>query len=336
MLNLNKRAYQLCEAMVSDAAELRIAARTLMCGTRIVDCGIEAEGSIEAGRRLAEVCLAGLGTVQVAPEQEVVSRATGADFSWFVPAPLDPALHSKYVMVASQAPVAACMASQYAGWEIKGEKFFAMGSGPMRAAAGREKLFDDIGHREQADQCVGVLECGKLPPEAVCIDIAEKCGVAPERLTLLVARTASAAGTMQIVARSIETALHKLHVLGFDLAQIESGCGLAPLPPVADDDLTAIGWTNDAILYGGQVGLCVNAAESTIEELGPRVPSSASPDFGRPFAEIFARYGGDFYRIDPMLFSPAMISFFIPGRPRECTYGRLAPEVLAESLGGGR
>ena len=54
------------------------------------------------------------------------------------------------------------MASQYAGWEIKGEKFFAMGSGPMRAAAGREALFDDIGHREKPDRCVGVLETSKL------------------------------------------------------------------------------------------------------------------------------------------------------------------------------
>ena len=34
----------------------------------------------------------------------------------------------------------------------------------------------------------------------------------------------------------------------------------------------------------------------------------ASPDYGRPFSEIFAGYNNDFYRIDPMLFSPAVIS----------------------------
>ena len=126
----------------------------------------------------------------------------------------------------------------------------------------------------------------------------------PNELTLLVARTSSPAGTVQIVARSVETALHKLHVLGFDLARIERGRGMAPLPPPCDDDLAAIGRTNDAILYGGVVELFVRGDDESLEEIGPRVPSSASADFGRPFAEIFARYEHDFYRIDPLLFQP--------------------------------
>ena len=111
-------------------------------------------------------------------------------------------------------------------------------------------FFKHIGHCERPDVCVGVLETGKLPPEEICLDIANKCGVSPDRLTLLVARTASLAGTVQIVARSVETALHKLHTLGFELNRIQFAEGVAPLPPLATDDLTAIGWTNDAILYG--------------------------------------------------------------------------------------
>ena len=42
------------------------------------------------------------------------------------------------IAVHVQHPVAACLASQYAGWAITPEGYFAMGSGPMRAAAGRE------------------------------------------------------------------------------------------------------------------------------------------------------------------------------------------------------
>jgi methenyltetrahydromethanopterin cyclohydrolase len=171
----------------------------------------------------------------------------------------------------------------------------------------------------------------------------------------LAARTASAAGTVQIVARSLETALHKLHTLNFDLSLVQGGFGIAPIPPPAKDDLTAIGWTNDAILYGGRVSLFVSADEKTIEEFGPRVPSSASPDYGRPFAEIFARYAGDFYKIDPMLFSPAEVSFsnfnfepkkekgmrfswadfgFLQAEPltTEMRFGSLAPNVLIESF----
>jgi methenyltetrahydromethanopterin cyclohydrolase len=176
---LNERAWELCDAMVADAEQLGIAVSKLACGTRLIDCGVKAAGSLEAGRRLAEVCLSGLGTVFLTP-----AKATG------------PSTHQ--VHVSTNAPVPACMASQYAGWEIKHEGFFAMGSGPMRAAAGREELFSHIGHRERADQCVGVMETSKLPPEAACRYIAEQCGITPDRLTLLVARTASAAGTVQV------------------------------------------------------------------------------------------------------------------------------------------
>jgi len=315
MSTLNERAWQLCDAMVADAEQLGIRVATLGCGTRIVDCGVAAAGSIEAGRRLAEVCLSGLGDVHVVRSD-------------------DEAPTEFEVRVATEEPVAACMASQYAGWEVQGEKFFAMGSGPMRAAAGREDLFNDIGHRERPDCSVGILEGGKLPPENVCFDIAAKCGVAPDRLMLLVARTASPAGTVQIVARSVETALHKLHVLGFNLKRIVRGSGTAPLPPIAENDLKAIGWTNDAILYGANVTLAVGGGLDDLATMGPRVPSCASKDFGRPFSEIFAQYDHDFYRIDPQLFSPAIVAFVDADDPsaEPLRFGSAAPAVLTESF----
>ena len=85
--------------------------------------------------------------------------------------------------------------------------------------------------------------------------IAAACQVEPSSVTLLVAPTASLAGGVQVVARSVETAMHKLAELKFDLARIVSAHGSAPLPPVAGDDLAAIGRTNDAILYGARVVL---------------------------------------------------------------------------------
>src|SRR6478672_3667454 len=225
MPSLNERAHALCDALVADAEKLGIAVSELPCGTRLIDCGVTVPGSIEAGRRLAHICLSGLGDVFISSASQLPST-------------------TQEVSVATKAPIAACMASQYAGWAIKAEKFFAMGSGPMRAAACREEIFQDIGNCERPDVGVGVLETRKLPPDGVCTDLAEKCGIAPGKLTLLVAPTSSIAGTVQIVARSVETALHKLHVLGFDLSQVVSGFGKAPLPPLVEDDLVAIGQTN--------------------------------------------------------------------------------------------
>ncbi|HTU25715.1 MAG TPA: methenyltetrahydromethanopterin cyclohydrolase, partial [Pirellulales bacterium] len=187
----NELAWELCDRFEADAASLRARVTRSAAGTRLIDCGINTPGGIEAGRRLAEICMSGMGSV------EVVSG--------------NPAIYpGPAVAVRTDHPTAACMASQYAGWQISAEGYFAMGSGPMRSAAGREPLFDRIGHRERPTAAVGILEATAFPPESVQADIARRAGVPPERLTLLAAPTASLAGTLQVVARSVETALHKL------------------------------------------------------------------------------------------------------------------------------
>jgi len=315
---LNQRAAELCDRLAEDAARLRITVTSSAddgSGARLIDCGIDAIGGLEAGQRMAEICLAGLARVALVPSDESI---------WMGPA----------VQVVTDHPLAACMASQYAGWEIKSDDYFAMGSGPMRVAAGREDLFERIGCREQPDVAVGVLESGRLPPEDVCRYIAEACGVELANLTLLVARTSSLAGTLQVVSRTVETALHKLLEVGFDLSQVLSGVGAAPLPPVAADDLEGIGRTNDAVLYGGQVTLYVRCDDSLLAEIGPKVPSCASPDHGQPFSQIFKESGHDFYKIDPLLFSPAVVQFVNLQTGQFHRFGHALPRVIHESFGG--
>jgi methenyltetrahydromethanopterin cyclohydrolase len=313
LANLNKNAAIRCDEIASRAEFYRVAVSRADCGTRLIDCGVGAQGGLEAGLMLAEICLAGLGRVGLTPGNPAV---------WPGPA----------VSVATDHPVAACMASQYAGWRIDVEGYFAMGSGPMRAAAGKEPLFDKIGYRERAAVAVGVLEASKPPTEAACRCIAEACGVQADQLTLLFAPTASLAGHVQVVARSVETALHKLHEIGFDLASIQSAWGTAPLPPVAKNDLQGIGRTNDAVLYGGDVTLWVRSDDKAVAELGPQVPSAASSDFGEPFEAIFARYEYDFYKIDPHLFSPAAITFHNLKSGRTHRFGEAQPDVLRRSF----
>lgn len=313
-IELNRRAAALCEEIARATGKLGVARSVTDSGTTLFDFGIHAQGSLEAAILLARVCLADLATVTLGDCKPTLG-----------PWPL--------VKIATNQPVMACMASQYAGWEVKGEIFSAMGSGPMRAAAGREPLFDDIGNREQADACVGVLECDRLPPDAVCCNIAEKCGISPEQLTLLVAPTSSIAGTLQVVARSVESVMHKLYELGFDLQRIVKGVGQAPLCPVVDDNLIAIGQTNDAILYGGSVALEVTGDDESIRAIGPRVPSSASSDYGKPFAQVLANYNNDFYRVDPLLFSTAKVKFLNIDTGNQFSFGELNAELLNQSFG---
>ncbi len=314
-MSLNELALSLCRHIAADAERLGVVVHEVPGGGRIIDCGVGAAGGLDAGIALAEVCLAGLGHVAMVP---------GARELW--PGPC--------VTVRSDHPVRACMASQYAGWPVQVGKYFGMGSGPMRAARGREPLFDKIGHLEKATHVVGVLETGELPTPDVLRQIAEECHVPAGGVTLLVAPTTSIAGTLQIAARSLETALHKMVELGCDITHVVSGFGSAPFPPVASDQVMAIGRTNDAILYGGEVTIWLRDDEAEIARLGPKIPSESSSDYGQPFATVFERYERDFYRIDPLLFSPAAVTLVNLESGKSHTYGRTRPDVLKLSFEG--
>jgi methenyltetrahydromethanopterin cyclohydrolase len=303
----------LAEQMADCASSLRVAPSRSTRGALLLDCGIQVEGGVLAGLGLARVCLAGLGEVELVPGE------VGG-----VPCP--------HVQVTTDRPVLACLASQYAGWDVRVGAYSAMGSGPMRAAYGHETLFDEIPGRERPLVAVGVLEARNLPDDEVITYLSECLGLPAERLTLLAAPAASLAGTVQVVARSVETALHKLHQLRFDLSQVVSGFGVAPLPPVAPGVMAAVGRANDAILYGGRVVLWVRGDDERVAEVGPRVPAGASADFGEPFAAIFERSGRDFYKIDPMLFSPAQVVFQNLKTGRSHTFGHLETEVLRRSF----
>ncbi|RWB25031.1 MAG: methenyltetrahydromethanopterin cyclohydrolase, partial [Mesorhizobium sp.] len=119
--------------------------------------------------------------------------------------------------------------------------------------------------------------------------------------------TQSLAGGVQIVARALEVALHKTNDLKFPLENVVDGIGTAPVPAPHPDFLTAMGRTNDAIIYGGSVQLFVKGSAKDARELAEQLPSRASRDHGHPFAEVFKRFKGDFYAIDPLLFSPAEV-----------------------------
>ncbi|HKB05354.1 MAG TPA: methenyltetrahydromethanopterin cyclohydrolase [Gemmataceae bacterium] len=308
-MTLNESAMALADVLAAHAPPWRCAV-SHVGGARVIDCGGAVVGGLQAGLQMARICTAGLADV---------SLQAGPD------GPL--------VQVMSDDPVRGCLAAQYAGWQIKTAGFFAMGSGPMRAAAGREALFADIPGREEPPCAVGVLETRKHPTEEAVAYIVSQLPGTVEKLSLVVAPASSMAGTVQVVARSLETALHKLHELKFDLHQVVSGFGDAPLPPVAADEGKAIGWTNDAILYGGRVVLWVRADDEILAHVGPKVPSSASPDHGAPFAEIFKRYNGDFYKIDPHLFSPAVVEFRNLKTGKVHAFGRLEPDLLRRSFG---
>jgi methenyltetrahydromethanopterin cyclohydrolase len=290
--SVNAAAARAVEHLQADAAKLKIGIVRGSLGETLIDAGAQSPGSIAAGLRLAEICMGGLGTI------DLVTTAATPRWPWTL-------------AVRSSHPVTACLASQYAGWRLKhGEgkdAFLALASGPGRALARKEPLFEILPYRDAATTATLVLESSRSPPAPIVRKVADDCGVEPEHLTFIYAPTQSPAGSVQITARVLEVALHKAHELKFPLDRIVEGLGAAPLAPPHPDLVTAMGRTNDAIIYAGQVHLFVTGSSGEARALAEQLPSVRSRDYGRPFVDIFKRAKGDFYAIDPMLFSPAAV-----------------------------
>ena len=316
--SLYRLTQPLLRRLIDEAAALRLRVEITAEGCTLVDAGIDCDGGIAAGLRIAEICLGGLGSVTLG--------GNGPFRHW----PWSLSVHAAH-------PVLACLGSQLAGWQLSvgsgKDSYQALGSGPGRAVARKEILFDELDYRDVADGACLVLEVEKRPPPALIEKVAKDCGLLPRQLTLILTPTKSLAGTVQIVARVLEVALHKLHELGFPLSGVIDGMGTAPLPPPASSFVAAMGRTNDAIIYGGAVQLFVDAPDADAERLAKELPSVGSRDYGRPFAEIFNSYKGDFYAMDKLLFSPARVTVTALASGRSFHGGALDEALIDKSFG---
>ena len=317
--SVNALAAPLVRELILQAKSLRLGVERLANGCVVVDGGIACRGGLEAGLRIAEICMGGLGRVSL--------QASGLP-RW----PLQLSVHCSD-------PVLACLGSQYAGWSLAhGEgksSFHALGSGPGRAAACREDLFAELSYRDLTESVCLVLEVDKKPPIEIADKIARDCGSRAGSGHADSYADAQPGGNVQVVARVLEVALHKAHALGFPLHHVVDGAGAAPLPPPAADFLTAMGRTNDAILFGGKVQLFVDCDDGEAERLATNLPSSVSKDYGKPFARVFKDAEYDFYRIDPHLFAPAVVAVTALKSGKTFHAGAIDEKLLESSFGGG-
>ena len=291
-ISINKLVKPLVEKLLDLAEQLNLGVDTTNGGAKIVDAGINHNGCLESGRIITEICMGGLGHVSLNMSNNIPK--------W----PLT-------INVYSTNPVLSCLASQYAGWNLsfvkEEDNFNALGSGPCRALAQKEELFKDLNYSDKFFSTVVVMEVDRKPPQEIIDKIINDCNISEKNLTIILTPTRSLSGCVQVVGRVLEVGMHKLHEIGFPLDKVVDGFGSAPVPPPAPDFLIGMGRTNDAILYGGSIHLYVDVENDEALELAKRLPSSTSPDYGKPFAEIFKEYKHDFYKIDKLLFSPANV-----------------------------
>jgi len=104
-----------------------------------------------------------------------------------------------------------------------------------------------------------------------------------------------------------------------------------------------MGRTNDAILYGGIANYIVTYDDDEkLENIVKQAPSTASKMMQEArelakknprFLEIYKEAGFDFYKIDPNIFAPAIVSINNLKTGKTYRAGSLDIPVMKESLG---
>lgn len=313
MISVNELALEIFEDLADYPEEFNAVFHQLDNGARVVDCGISTRGGYQAGKLFTEICMGGLGEVgfRMGSIREI-------------PIP--------FIDVSTDFPSISCLGAQKAGWTVKTGNFFAMGSGPARALSLMPKhTFEVIDYEDDFDYAVIALESDTLPNGEVMETIANKCNVDVANVCAVVAPTASIVGSIQVSGRCVETAVYKLNELGFDTRKITAAIGCAPVPPVKKDSTRAMGCTNDATIYHGQICLTMRAPE--IEDYLEKIPSNKSSSYGKPFYTTFKEANFDFYQIDTGLFSPAEVIINELSGGAVYHVGAVNPEVTLQSFG---
>jgi methenyltetrahydromethanopterin cyclohydrolase len=309
-------AWKLLEELLKSPRFYGVKVERTAEGTTIVDAGVRARGGFEAGRIITEICMGGLGKAQICSrkygDMEVLS-----------------------IFVYTDHPAIATLGSQYAGWQISEEGCFAIGSGPARALALKPKeVYEEIQYEDEYDKAVVILETQKFPPPKLIDRITRDCRVSPENVAAILTPTTSLAGATQVSGRIVETGIHKLRRLGLDPNTILYAWGCAPIPPVHPNFAQAMARTNDVILYGGTAHYAVEYDdEAELKEIAMNAPSVASKSYGKPFKMVFKEADYDFYKIDPDLFAPAVITINNVKTGNIFENGKVDAKILANSLG---
>jgi methenyltetrahydromethanopterin cyclohydrolase len=316
------RTVALVRSLVDDAPALEIDAQRGAAGALLIDCGVAARGSWEAGRRIAELAHGGMmrATLGMTDVQGIpLPEFVGDSWRPFL------SIHGLQVSFALDEVDAAIRVS-----------------GPVRAC------MDGVLHRPSdlvdgvCSWGVAIVEATRLPNADVVEAIARRAGLRPEELTLVVVPSNSLAGVAQLAGRLNECVVFTLdQSMGLDPRCVVSILGAVPLAPCGGEGIPVV-TQDDMIHYAGRATMIVEAAPSwDLRAIAEALVFRSSPTYGRLFSELLAEAGGVFEAIPGLsdLNKVARITLVDRTTGRMASAGAVDVELLASALGradGGR
>jgi len=315
--SINQLAVQVVKEIIAHEEELGVKVIKMKCGTTLIDLGLHAKGSNEAGILFTRVTLGDMATVNLGTWKLNDNFSFGS------------------VELFVTEPLIACLASQIAGWQLGTGEFATIGSGPARAQAAipTDTYLNMTPYRDRNNEVVLCIQDVRYPDDSIALEVAEACKVPPENVHLLIAPSASIVGGIQVSARMVEEVCHKMHEKGFPVSNVINARGRAPIAPLVLDEVKAIGRINDAILYGGEAEFWVDATDEEIGAVIEKLVSkTSSPYYPELFAVVFEKAGRDFYKIDHDFHSIAKLQIHNVRTGRSFVAGEVNYDVIQKSF----
>jgi methenyltetrahydromethanopterin cyclohydrolase len=285
MFSVNQAAMKIVhEKILPNIEQLNCAVVRLGNGATVIDMGLHAPGGWQAGKLFTEVALGGLAYVRF-------GRFSAGE------------INLPSIDVYIDHPQIACISSQFSSWKMPpgylgDDGIPPLGGGPARAIARNDIFSQAWGYQDMHHETVLGVQISEMPDEAFAQHVADACKVRVENVYLLVAKTGSLAGMIQICSRSVETSIWRLRKKGLDLKKIIAGMGSCPIPPPTWDEHIAMDRVNTAVIYGGSARYLVDANDEEVEAIIGKLSISSSDCYGEHFMQIYEDSGRDIFKIE--------------------------------------
>ena len=319
MFSVNQYAVEIVKEKILPYVEkLNCKTHILKNGATVIDMGVNMPGGYQAGKLFVEATIGGMGYVE---------------FGRFKCGAIDLPSIDVYI----DQPATATLSNQFSGWKMQMKEgclgnINPIGSGPARSLAYNDVFVKAWTYKDNHHECVFGAQTQVLPDESDAEDIAKQCGISPENVYILAARTGSLTGAIQICSRTVEASISRIQKKGFDISKVISGFGTCPIPPVIFDEVRAMDRTNTALLYGVDVKYTVDSTDEEILACIDQLPFSASKRFGEKFYDLFEEGKHDFYIVDKDIHTVARYTMNNIRTGNVFTAGEIREDMLEDSL----
>ena len=317
MISLNKYAMKVVEEIMEDPERLGCEVHKMDCGVNLIDMGMHCRGSWKAALLFTRASFGDLGVCSLGTFK-LNENYSFTSINMFV-----------------EQPKIACLGSEIAGWKLGKGEYAMIGSGPARAIAhvASDWYFEMTDYRDSYDHAVLCIQDVRFPDDQIAMEIANACHTKPENTYLLFAPSTCIVGSMQVSARMLEQTCHKMFEKKFDPGQMVLMRGSAPIAPIVKDEDKTFGRINDALIYGSEIEVWVDADDIAIAKVIHQLSgNTSSPNYGELFEDVFRRADNDFFYVDHDVHSVGKIQIHNINSGRAFCAGEINYAALEKSF----